>query len=72
MASVLPPENTTSNLVTIVKTVPVWIKLDPDQEAMDRLRPGMSVESMFALSDPGDPICDESMPPDSATEELPW
>jgi membrane fusion protein (multidrug efflux system) len=45
MASVLPPENATGNYVKVVQRIPVRIKLDPNQEALDQLRPGMSVES---------------------------
>ncbi|MEO6950176.1 MAG: HlyD family secretion protein, partial [Polyangia bacterium] len=42
--SVLPPENATGNYVKVVQRLPVRIKLDPNQQGMDRLRPGMSVE----------------------------
>jgi membrane fusion protein (multidrug efflux system) len=45
MASVLPPENATGNYVKVVQRIPVRIKLDPNQEALDQLRPGMTVES---------------------------
>jgi membrane fusion protein (multidrug efflux system) len=41
----LPPENATGNYVKVVQRIPVRIKLDPNQEALDQLRPGMSVES---------------------------
>jgi membrane fusion protein (multidrug efflux system) len=49
IASVLPPENATGNFVKVVQRIPVRIKLDPNQEAMDRLRPGMSVEAQVYL-----------------------
>jgi membrane fusion protein (multidrug efflux system) len=45
VASVLPAENATGNFVKVVQRIPVRIKLDPNQDALDRLRPGMSVES---------------------------
>ena len=42
--SLLPPENATGNFVKIVQRVPVKIWLDSDDPAIDRLRPGLSVE----------------------------
>jgi membrane fusion protein (multidrug efflux system) len=42
--SVLPPENAAGNYVKVVQRIPVRIRLDPGQPAMDRLRIGMSVE----------------------------
>jgi membrane fusion protein (multidrug efflux system) len=42
--SLLPPENATGNYVKVVQRLPVRIKLDPGQQGLDRLRPGMSVE----------------------------
>ncbi len=47
--SVLPPENATGNYVKVVQRIPVRIKLDPGQEGLDRLRPGMSVEPKVRL-----------------------
>ncbi len=44
IASVLPPENATGNFVKVVQRIPVRIRLKPNQNGMDRLRPGMSVE----------------------------
>ncbi len=44
VASTLPPENATGNYVKVVQRIPVRIELDPNQEGLDRLRPGMSVE----------------------------
>ncbi len=44
VASVLPPENATGNYVKVVQRLPVRIRFEPDQNGMDRLRPGMSVE----------------------------
>jgi membrane fusion protein, multidrug efflux system len=42
--SLLPPENATGNYVKVVQRIPVRIDLDPGQQEMERLRPGMSVE----------------------------
>jgi membrane fusion protein (multidrug efflux system) len=42
--SVLPPENASGNYVKVVQRIPVRIKIEPGQEGIDRLRPGMSVE----------------------------
>ncbi|MBV9405655.1 MAG: HlyD family secretion protein [Acidobacteriaceae bacterium] len=44
IASVLPPENATGNYVKVVQRIPVRIRFKPDQNGLDRLRPGMSVE----------------------------
>lgn len=44
MASVLPPENATGNYVKIVQRIPVRLRFKPNQNGLDRLRPGMSVE----------------------------
>ncbi len=44
VASVLPPENATGNFVKVVQRIPVRIRFKPNQDGMDRLRPGMSVE----------------------------
>jgi len=41
--SVLPPENASGNYVKVVQRIPVRITIDPGQEGIDRLRPGMSV-----------------------------
>jgi membrane fusion protein (multidrug efflux system) len=44
IASTLPPENATGNYVKVVQRIPVRILLDPNQDGLDMLRPGMSVE----------------------------
>jgi membrane fusion protein, multidrug efflux system len=44
MASVLPPENATGNYVKVVQRIPVRLRFKPNQNGLDRLRPGMSVE----------------------------
>ena len=40
--SVLQPENASGNYVKVVQRIPVRITIDPGQEGIDRLRPGMS------------------------------
>jgi membrane fusion protein (multidrug efflux system) len=44
LASILPPENATGNYVKVVQRIPVRIRFKPNQQGLDRLRPGMSVE----------------------------
>jgi membrane fusion protein (multidrug efflux system) len=43
-ASVLPAENATGNYVKVVQRLPVRIRLNPGQDGLDKVRPGMSVE----------------------------
>jgi membrane fusion protein (multidrug efflux system) len=45
ITSLLPPENATGNYVKVVQRLPVRIRFDPGQSGLDRLRPGMSVDS---------------------------
>jgi len=47
--SLLPPENATGNYVKVVQRLPVRIRLDRNQDAYRRLRPGMSVEPNVSL-----------------------
>lgn len=42
--SLLPPENASGNYVKVVQRIPVRLRFAPNQEGLDRLRPGMSVE----------------------------
>ena len=44
ISSVLPPENATGNYVKVVQRIPVRLRFRPQQEGMDLLRAGMSVE----------------------------
>jgi membrane fusion protein (multidrug efflux system) len=44
ITSLLPPENATGNYVKVVQRLPVRIRFDKNQQGLDRLRPGMSVE----------------------------
>jgi len=43
-ASVLPSENATGNYVKVVQRLPVRIRLFPNQDGLEKVRPGMSVE----------------------------
>ncbi len=40
--SLLPPENATGNFTKVVQRLPVKVVIDPDEEALAWLRPGMS------------------------------
>jgi membrane fusion protein (multidrug efflux system) len=44
VTSLLPPENATGNFVKIVQRLPVRIRFNKNQQGLERLRPGMSVE----------------------------
>ncbi len=44
ISSLLPPENATGNYVKVVQRLPVRIRFDKNQQGLERLRPGMSVE----------------------------
>ena len=44
-SSVLPPENATGNYIKVVQRMPIRIRLNANQDGLDRLRPGMSVEA---------------------------
>jgi membrane fusion protein (multidrug efflux system) len=48
-SSVLPPENATGNYIKVVQRMPVRIRLNANQDNLDRLRPGMSVEATVWL-----------------------
>jgi membrane fusion protein (multidrug efflux system) len=48
-SSVLPPENATGNYVKVIQRLPVRIALNPGQQQMNELRPGMSVEAKVTL-----------------------
>jgi len=48
-SSVLPPENATGNYIKVVQRMPVRIRLNPNQENLERLRPGMSIEAKVWL-----------------------
>lgn len=43
--ALLPPDNATGNFTKVVQRLPVRIEFDPGQKLVDRLRPGMSVET---------------------------
>ncbi len=44
ITSLLPPENASGNFVKVVQRMPVRIRFKANQNGLDRLRPGMSVE----------------------------
>jgi membrane fusion protein (multidrug efflux system) len=44
VTSLLPPENATGNFVKVVQRLPVRIRFKKNQDGLDGLRPGMSVE----------------------------
>jgi membrane fusion protein (multidrug efflux system) len=44
ITSLLPPENATGNYVKVVQRLPVRIRFDKNQQGLELLRPGMSVE----------------------------
>jgi membrane fusion protein (multidrug efflux system) len=48
-SSVLPPENATGNYIKVIQRMPVRIRLSSKQADLDRLRPGMSVETTVWL-----------------------
>lgn len=52
IASVLPPENATGNFVKVVQRIPVRLRFKPNQNGLDRLRPGMSVEPKVLIDAP--------------------
>jgi membrane fusion protein (multidrug efflux system) len=41
--SIIPTDTATGNFTKIVQRVPVRIRLDPDQQGLELLRPGLSV-----------------------------
>jgi membrane fusion protein (multidrug efflux system) len=48
-SSILPPENATGNYVKVVQRLPVRLRFKANQDGLDELRPGMSVESTVYL-----------------------
>jgi membrane fusion protein (multidrug efflux system) len=48
-SSLFPPENATGNYVKIVQRLPVRIRFHPNQQDLDKLRPGMSVSPKVHL-----------------------
>jgi membrane fusion protein (multidrug efflux system) len=47
--SLFPPEDATGNYVKVVQRLPVRISFNPNQRDLNRLRPGMSVETTVHL-----------------------
>lgn len=50
ITSLLPPENASGNYVKVVQRLPVRIRLNPGQQGLDRLHPGMSVVPSVELN----------------------
>jgi membrane fusion protein (multidrug efflux system) len=50
--ALLPPDNATGNFTKIVQRVPVKIALQPGQNGLDRLRPGLSVSATIRANGP--------------------
>jgi membrane fusion protein (multidrug efflux system) len=50
VTSLLPPENATGNYVKVVQRLPVRIRFNNNQQELNRLRPGMSVEPKVWLN----------------------
>jgi membrane fusion protein (multidrug efflux system) len=51
--ALLPPDNATGNFTKVVQRIPVRIKFDPNQPLLERLLPGMSVETRIHTDDAG-------------------
>ena len=51
VTSVLPPENATGNFVKVVQRIPVRLRFNKNQQGLERLRPGMSVEPEVRVMD---------------------
>ena len=49
--AVLKPDNATGNFVKVAQRLAVRIRIDPGQEMIQRLRPGMSVEARIDTAD---------------------
>ncbi len=49
--AVLKPDNATGNFVKVAQRIAVRIRIDPGQEMIQRLRPGMSVEARIDTAD---------------------
>ncbi|WP_244528479.1 HlyD family secretion protein [Tardiphaga sp. OK245] len=54
--SLLPPDNATGNFTKVVQRIPVRIRLDVDEVARAKLRPGMSVTSRIDTVTPATDI----------------
>jgi membrane fusion protein (multidrug efflux system) len=52
--ALLPPDNATGNFTKVVQRIPVRIALDKDQSLLDRLLPGMSIETRIHTDDAGE------------------
>jgi membrane fusion protein (multidrug efflux system) len=51
--ALLPPDNATGNFTKVVQRIPVRIQLDKGQPLLERLLPGMSVETRIHTDEAG-------------------
>ena len=51
--ALLPPDNATGNFTKVVQRIPVRIIFDKDQPLLEKLLPGMSVETSIHTDDSG-------------------
>jgi membrane fusion protein (multidrug efflux system) len=51
--ALLPPDNATGNFTKVVQRIPVRIMFDKDQPLLEKLLPGMSVETSIHTDDTG-------------------
>jgi membrane fusion protein (multidrug efflux system) len=51
--ALLPPDNATGNFTKVVQRIPVRIMFDKDQPLLEKLLPGMSVETSIHTDDSG-------------------
>ncbi|KAK0350416.1 hypothetical protein LTR94_029122 [Friedmanniomyces endolithicus] len=49
--SVIRPDNATGNFTKVAQRIPVRIAVDPGQEGVERLSPGMSVTARIQVKD---------------------
>ena len=49
--ALLPPDNATGNFTKVVQRIPLRIAIDKDQALLDRLLPGMSIETRIHTDD---------------------
>lgn len=62
--AVLKPDNATGNFTKVVQRIPVRIHIDPNQDGLDRLVPGMSVITHVDTSKPGTVQLEYNQPED--------
>jgi membrane fusion protein (multidrug efflux system) len=58
--ALLPPDNATGNFTKVVQRIAVRIELEPGQKLLERLRPGMSVETRILTDSTPLPLDDKA------------